>query len=165
MREDERVIGWQITQDNDPNSQCRSAKLIELLEVRRLIEVCDHDARLICVCPEGRVRSTPAHREICLEPRMVELPDELSAMLVVRVDQQCARIVRGESPGLHRSAAMLRWGGLRKCSEPGDIARGPQHAQALRADPGNSRTTIVCTLQAIDRHPKVIGKSLTGITK
>lgn len=118
MREDERVIGWQIAQDNDPNTQCRSAKLIELLEVRWLIEVCDHDAGLIGIRPKGRVRGTPAHREICLEPRMVELPDELPAMLVVRVDQQSSRTVRGEAPGLHASAAVLRWSGIRKNSDP-----------------------------------------------
>jgi hypothetical protein len=34
MREDERVFGLQIAQDNNPHTLCRSAKLIELLEVR-----------------------------------------------------------------------------------------------------------------------------------
>jgi hypothetical protein len=37
MREDECAVDFEIAQDNDPHTQCRPAKRIKLLEVRRLI--------------------------------------------------------------------------------------------------------------------------------
>ena len=87
MRESQPFFALQIAQDNDPDMRCRSAKRIELIEDRRLIPVRDHDQRVIVVRPEGRAGCAPAHREICLESRMVELLDELAAVLVVRVEQ------------------------------------------------------------------------------
>jgi hypothetical protein len=63
---------------------------------------------------------------------MVELLDKLPAVLVVRVDQQRPRIVRGEQPGLHRSTATLHWRGLRIHAEPDDLAKCHPHARGLR---------------------------------
>jgi hypothetical protein len=34
MREGQRLFGLQIAQDNDPDTQCCSAKLIEFIEIR-----------------------------------------------------------------------------------------------------------------------------------
>ena len=107
MRESQRSFGLQIAQDQDPDTQCRPAQRIELIEVRRLIQVRDHDERVIVVCSEGRVGCAPTHSEIGLESRVVELLDELAAVLVVRVEQQRARIVRDEQPGLHGSTTAL----------------------------------------------------------
>jgi hypothetical protein len=72
---------------------------------------------------------------------MVELLDKLPAVLVVRVDQQCPRIVRGEQPGLHRSTATLHLHGLRIHAEPGGLAKYHQPARGLR---GGTRQRPTC---------------------
>src|SRR5882757_216093 len=103
MREGQSLFGLQIAKDNEPDTQCCSAKLIELIEIRRLIQVRDHDARVIVVRSQSCTCCAPAHGEVRPESRTVELLNELPTMLEVRIDQQCARIVCGERPRLHGS--------------------------------------------------------------
>jgi len=95
---------------------------------------------------------------------MVELLDKLPAVLVVRVDQQCARIVRGEQPGLHGSTAALHLNGFRIHAKRGGLAKCHQPARGLR---GGTRQRPNCDFLNARSHAhesQVIGKSLTGIT-
>ena len=123
-----RSLGRVITQDNHPDTRSRAPELIEPLAVRQLIQVCNQDARVIVVRPEGSVCCIPTHRKVRLESRVVELFDELPAMRDVRIDQQRPRIMLGKHLGLHGSTTAPNLSGPRNephSGTPGLL--GPSH--------------------------------------